>query len=71
MSEVRKDNKKRKLRDGESQLADGRYRFRYVGVDGKRHDVYSWRLEATDPHPPGKRTRLLFGYRNVRLPLTC
>ena len=55
MSEVRKDNKKRKLRDGESQLADGRYRFRYVGVDGKRHDVYSWRLEATDPHPPGKK----------------
>ena len=55
MSEVRKDNKKRKLRDGESQLADGRYRFRYVGVDGKRHDVYSWRLEATDPHPPGEK----------------
>lgn len=55
MSEVRKDNKKRKLRDGESQLADGRYRFRYVGVEGKRHDVYSWRLEATDPHPAGKK----------------
>ena len=55
MSEVRKDKKRRKLRDGESQLADGRYRYRYQGVDGKRHDVYSWRLEATDPQPPGKK----------------
>ena len=31
MSEVRRDSKKRKLRDGECQLADGRYRFRYIG----------------------------------------
>lgn len=55
MSEVRKDHKRRKLRDGESQLPDGRYRYRYTGLDGKRHDVYSWRLEASDPIPAGKK----------------
>ena len=48
MSEVRRDSKKRKLRDGESQLPDGRYRYRYKGIDGKDHDVYSWQLEETD-----------------------
>lgn len=41
MSKVRRDSKKRKLRDGESQLPDGRYRYRYKGIDGKDHDVYS------------------------------
>lgn len=58
MSEVRKDNRNRRLRDGECQLPDGRYRFRYKGVDGKKHDIYSWRLEASDKTPRGKRNNL-------------
>lgn len=55
MSEVRRDNKNRKLREGEVQLPDGRYRFRYKGIDGKMYDIYSWKLEATDKTPRGKR----------------
>ena len=55
MSEVRRDNRNRKLRDGEVQLPDGRYRYRYTGIDGKNYDVYSWKLEASDKTPSGKR----------------
>ncbi len=54
MSEKRRDKKKRVLRNGESQRADGRYRFKYVDIDGKSKDVYSWRLDHNDPHPKGK-----------------
>lgn len=54
MSEKRRDNKKRILRNGESQRADGRYRFKYIDIDGKSKDVYSWRLDHNDPHPKGK-----------------
>lgn len=55
MSEKRRDNKKRVLRNGESQRADGRYAYKYIGNDGKPHFVYSWRLEKTDSLPSGKR----------------
>ena len=51
----RKDSKGRNLRDGESQLQDGRYRFRYQDRNGNRQAVYSWRLVATDKTPAGKR----------------
>lgn len=51
----RKDNRGRNLRDGESQLADGRYRYRYTDHAGKRRDIYSWRLVSTDRTPEGKR----------------
>ena len=50
----RRDNKKRILRNGESQDKSGRYRYTYY--EGKRQKcLYSWRLEPTDPVPPGKR----------------
>ena len=55
MSEKRRDNKNRILRTGESQEADGRYKFRYFDVNGKRKTVYSWRLVATDSIPAGKK----------------
>ena len=55
MSEKRRDRKNRIFRTGESQEADGRYKFRYVDANGKRKSVYSWRLVATDPIPSGKR----------------
>ena len=53
MSEKRRDSKNRILRTGESQEADGRYKFRYIDSNGKRKSVYSWRLVATDSIPAG------------------
>lgn len=55
MSEKRRDSKGRILRNGECQRKDGLYQYDYVGLDGKPKCVYSWKLEATDPLPKGKR----------------
>ena len=55
MSEKRRDNKGRILRNGECQRKGGLYQYDYVGLDGKPKCVYSWKLEATDPLPKGKR----------------
>ena len=55
MSEVRRDNKNRKLLTGESQDKDGRYRYKYNDAFGNRKSVYSWRLTDSDPYPKGKR----------------
>ena len=55
MSEIRRDNKGRKLATGESQDKDGRYRYKYNDSYGKRKSVYSWRLTESDPYPKGKR----------------
>lgn len=54
MSARRRDSKRRVLRNGESVRIDGKYQFKYY-VNGKIKYVYSWRLEPTDPVPPGKR----------------
>ena len=35
MSEKRRDNRNRILREGEYQRTDGRYRYRYIDEDGK------------------------------------
>ena len=45
MSEKRRDNRNRILREGEYQRKDGRYRFRYIDEDGKEKYVFSWRLD--------------------------
>ena len=58
MAEKRKDNKNKNLRDGEDQMSDGRYRYRYIDREGKRQAVYSWRLVPTDKTPAGKRDGL-------------
>lgn len=58
MSEKRRDSKNRILRTGESQEADGRYKFRYVDANGNRKSIYSWRLVATDPLPAGKKDKV-------------
>lgn len=58
MSEKRRDSLGRILHNGESQLADGRYRYRYTGLDGVRYDVYSWRLQHSDATPPRKKWEL-------------
>ena len=49
----RTDNRGRILKDGESQRPDGTYRYRYTDALGKRRDVYSNRLVATDKVPKG------------------
>lgn len=58
MAERRKDSKGRNLKDGENQMPDGRYRYRYNDINGKRQAVYSWRLVPTDKAPVGKRDAL-------------
>ena len=58
MAVKRKDKKGRNLKDNESQMLDGRYRFRYIDKQGKRQAVYSWRLVPTDKAPAGKRDSL-------------
>ena len=45
MSEKRRDHRGRILHNGEIQLSDGRYRFKYVDEMGKERCVYSWRLD--------------------------
>lgn len=55
MSEKRKDNKGRILRNGEIQEAKGRYRFKYVDAFGDSKYVRSWRLDVHDPVPAGKK----------------
>lgn len=58
MSEKRRDKRNRILHNGETQRADGRYRFTYQDTDGNTKDVYSWRLDHNDPYPKGKRKDL-------------
>ena len=50
-----KDIKGRKLHKGESQREDGRYEYRYTDANGKRKSIYSWKLNANDPTPKGKK----------------
>lgn len=56
MSDIkRKDNKGRILKEGESQRSDGRYQYQYIGLDKKRHSVYSWKLLPSDKIPASKK----------------
>lgn len=55
MSEKRKDKKGRILRNGECQRKNGLYQYDYVDLNGKPKCLYSWKLEATDPLPQGKK----------------
>ena len=45
MSEKRRDNRGRILRNGESQRQDGRYVYKYKDLNGDTKFVYSWRLD--------------------------
>ena len=53
--EVRRDNKGRILRTGESQRADGRYLYKCTNALGEPVSLYSWKLVPTDKIPKGKR----------------
>lgn len=56
MTEKRRDQKGRILRNGEVQREDGKYMFRYVDPhSGTRKTIYSWKLVETDKLPEGKR----------------
>lgn len=55
MSEKRRDNKGRILRDGESQRSDGRYMYQFIDTYGRRKTLYSWRLVEADRTPKGKK----------------
>ena len=60
MSEKRKDKKGRILRTGEGQRQDGRYYFRWITPDGKRHTEYADTLnELRDKEKEIERRRLL------------
>ena len=55
MPEVRRDNRGRRLFNGESQRKDGKYEYKYLDAWGKRRTVYSWKLTSADRVPSGKR----------------
>ena len=55
MSEKRRDNRGRILRNGEIQMADGRYRYKYIDRFGDARYVYSWKLDRNDRMPAGKK----------------
>lgn len=54
----RRDKRGRILHNGESQLSDGRYRFKYVDCFGKSRCIHSYRLDKNDPTPSGKKRML-------------
>ena len=55
MSEKRRDNRGRVLRNGEIQEKSGRYRYKYVDHFGESRYVRSWRLDHNDSTPAGKK----------------
>lgn len=57
MSEKRRDNRGRLLRNGEIQKPDGRYRYIYKDAFGETRYVYSWRLDKNDQMPMSGRKR--------------
>ena len=67
MSEKRRDSKNRILRIGETQRPDGCYRYTYRDAGGKTKDVYSWRLDASDPYPKNKRRDLSLREKEIQV----
>ena len=55
MSEKRRDNKNRILRNGESQRKDGRYMYKYIDNAGNVKYIYSWKLVKADTVPQGAK----------------
>lgn len=58
MSEKRRDNKDRVLRNGESQRKGGRFMYKYTDNAGNIKYVYSWKLVKTDTVPKGAKDDL-------------
>lgn len=55
MANITKDTRGRNLKPRETQMPDGRYRYRYVDKNGVTQAIYSWKLVPTDKIPKGKR----------------
>ena len=53
--EVRRDNRRRILRTGESQNKEGRYVYKYINSLGEQKFIYSSKLVPTDRVQKGKR----------------
>ena len=71
MSEKRRDNRGRILHNGEVQLSDGRYRFKYLDAMGKERYAYSWRLNRNDATPDGKRHTLSLREMEKEIQAAC
>ena len=56
-NEKRRDNKGRVLHNGEIQLPDGRYRYKYIDANGEEKYVTCWRLDKNDVTPRGKKNK--------------
>ena len=67
MSEKRRDNRNRILREGEYQRADGRDRYRYIDEEGKEKNVYSWRQDKNEPTPRGKKWEISLREKEKRI----
>lgn len=63
----RKDNRGRTLKGGESQRSDERYQYQYIGLDGKRHSVYSCRLLPSDKVPTGKKADISLREKEINI----
>ncbi len=55
---VRKDKQGRRLRKGEIQMPNGRYRFKFKDNKGNERVIYSWRLDYSDPELSDKQPDL-------------
>ena len=44
LTKTRKDSHGYSLRPGECQRSEGRYEFKYKGMDGKMHSIYAKKL---------------------------
>ena len=53
MSEKRRDNRNRILRNGESQRKDGPYAYKYTDTSGRTQFVYSWKRRTSCPMASG------------------
>ena len=58
MSEKRRDSRGRILRNGEIQMSNGRYRYKYKDICNEDKYVYSWRLDKNDRISVGKSREL-------------
>lgn len=63
----KRDNRNRRLFEGESQDKNGRYVYRYTNPLGKRKAVYSWRLTESDTTPKGKKKDLSLREKEKRV----
>lgn len=64
---MRKDTKGRNLYKNESQMKDGRYRYRYIDLYGERKSVYAWRLVPTDRTPRGKKEDISLREKEIQI----